>query len=132
MQEDKQTEYYDANTGEVLNHKGQRLDSEGRETPDPRPMAPPLGYMEQPPLHELIRQMIRSEQLRLEAQQNDLGTFEEEDDFDVGEDYDPTSPYEEVFDPEPEPAPPVSGEGQSPSETLKEEAEPPPAAPTNG
>lgn len=120
----------DPDTGEVLNHKGRRLDAQGREIPDPRPLAPPLGYIEQPPLHELIRQMIRSEQLRAEAEQAGAGSFEEEDDFDVeDDDYDPSSPWEENFDP------PTEGGVGAPAPTESQEvppSEPPPAEPTNG
>lgn len=75
------------------------LDQFGRETPDPVPMAPPLGYNRQPSLTEKIRAMVRSEHVRLAAMQAGMETFEEADDFEVGDDLDPSTPYEEVFDP---------------------------------
>lgn len=74
------------------------LDSFGREKPDPVPMQPPVGYKRTPPLRDQIREMVRSERLRLEAEQSGQETFEEADDFEVGEDFDPSSPYEEVFE----------------------------------
>lgn len=77
------------------------LYKDGREYPDPTPVAPPVGFIKQPPLHDLIKQMVRSEALKRAAMQADAETFEEADDFDVGDDFDPTSPYEEVFDPPP-------------------------------
>lgn len=123
-------EYYDEATGEILDRLGRRLNGLGQELPDPRPMRPPIGFQAQPPLHELIRQMVRSEVLAREAQENDLGTFDEEDDFDVeDDDYDPSSPWEENFEPHPITGEPEikRGEGQSPSESP--EAEPPPVAP---
>src|ERR1700741_3704528 len=101
MEEETPIEYYDEATGEVLDHKGRRLDKAGRELPDPRPIRPPIGFIKQPPLHELIRQMVRSEVLAREAGEQDLGSFEEEDDFDVDDEYDPTSPWEENFEPHP-------------------------------
>lgn len=121
----------DPNTGEILNHKGVRLDEWGREIPDPRPMAPPLGYIEQPPLHVLIRQMIQSERLAQEAQAAGAGSFEEEDDFDVeDDDYDPSSPWEENFDPAPgAPGGDDRGVGQSPAESQEEPPAPTPAEP---
>lgn len=75
------------------------LDKEGREVPDPIPMAPPIGYKRQPSLTERIRDMVRSEHLRIAALEAGQETFEEADDFEVGDDFDPNSPYEEVFDP---------------------------------
>lgn len=68
------------------------------EKPDPVPIAPPLGYQPTPPIEELIQQMITNHVLRAEMEAAGAETFEEADDFEVGEDYDPTSPYEETFD----------------------------------
>lgn len=74
-------------------------DAYGRETPDPIPMAPPVGWKETPDMVDQIRMMVRSEHMRLAALSQDKETFEEADDFEVGDDYDPTSPYEDEFDP---------------------------------
>lgn len=130
-QEKPVEEYYDEATGEVLDRLGRRLNRLGQELPDPRPIRPPIGFVQQPPLHELIRQMVHSELLAREAQEEGYGSFDEEDDFEVeDDDYDPTSPWEEDFEPHPitgEPEIKDRGEGQSPSETP-EEAEPPPVA----
>lgn len=76
------------------------LDDNGHEVLDPTPMAPPIGYKPQPSMVDIIRAQIRSEALAREAEEQGFETFEEADDFDV-EDFDPTSPYEEIFDPEP-------------------------------
>jgi len=90
-----------------------RLDPKGREIVDPVPVAPPIGYIKQESLHEQIARMVRSERLRQEAEAAGFETFEEADDFDVGDDYDPSSTFEEQFygqftqvvsDPEPPPA----------------------------
>ncbi|QXP44253.1 MAG: hypothetical protein [Arizlama microvirus] len=75
------------------------LTPDGAERPDPTPMAPPIGYKPSDPLHKKIRQMIISEKLAMEAREANLETLDEADDFDVGDDYDPSSPYEEHFDP---------------------------------
>jgi hypothetical protein len=75
------------------------LDHNGHEIPDPTPMAPPVGYKRQPTLVEQIRNMIRSEKLAAEAQSAGFETFEEADDFDVEDDYDPHSPFENDFEP---------------------------------
>lgn len=71
----------------------------GQEVNDPTPMEPPLGYKEQPSIAQQIRDMVRSEQLRLAVEAEGYETFEEADDFDVGDDFDPTTPYENDFDP---------------------------------
>lgn len=84
---------YDAETGEMI------VNEKGQEVPDPTPMAPPVGYVKQQSLAEQIREMVRSEKLRLEVEAQGLETFEEADDFDIGDDYDPSSPYENEFDP---------------------------------
>lgn len=68
------------------------------EIPDPTPMQPPLGWKRQPSLIETVRDMVRSEQLRQLVEADGQETFEEADDFIVDE-YDPSSPYEENFDP---------------------------------
>lgn len=75
------------------------LDHTGAELPDPTPMAPPIGWKPSDPLHKRIREMIISEKLRMEAAAAGMETLDEADDFDVGDDYDPASPYEEHFDP---------------------------------
>ena len=77
------------------------LDDYGHELLDPTPMAPPIGYKPQPSMVEIIRAQIRSEQLAKEAEDAGFETFEEADDFEVDDDYDPSSPYEEMFDPAP-------------------------------
>lgn len=63
-------------------------------------MAPPVGYVKQPSLADQIRDMVRSERLAMEMAEAGVETFEEADDFDVGDDYDPNTPYEETFDSE--------------------------------
>lgn len=81
--------------------KGKPLTPDGRELLDPTPMAPPVGYKRQPSLSEQIREMVRSERLAADLDGLGFETLEEADDFDVGDDFDPSSPYEEVFDPTP-------------------------------
>lgn len=75
------------------------LYKDGREYPDPTPMAPPIGFIKQPTLAETMRQMILSDNLKRAARESGAETFEEADDFEVGDDYDPSSPYEEQFEP---------------------------------
>lgn len=73
----------------------------GREYLNPTPLAPPVGYQRRPSLAQQIRDMVRSERLAQELDRAGFETFEEADDFDVGDDFDPSSPYEEHFDPTP-------------------------------
>lgn len=75
------------------------LDEFGREIPDPTPMAPPVGYKRAPTMVEIIRQQIQGEQMKAAAAAMGKESWEDADDFDVGDDYDPTSPWEEQFDP---------------------------------
>lgn len=75
------------------------LNVRGHEVPDPTVLEPPLGYIQQPDLMEMTRRMIRHEISRA-AQDLEMETFDEADDFDIEDDpVDYTSPYEEFFDP---------------------------------
>lgn len=71
---------------------------DGKEHLDPTPISVPIGWKRPLTLNEQIRQMVRSEELRRFALSSDQETFEEADDFDVGDDFDPTAPYEQDFD----------------------------------
>lgn len=110
--------------------RNDRLDSKGREYMDSTPMAPPVGYKREPTIAERIRDMVRGEHLRNAALAAGAETFEEADDFDIPDDdtYDPSTPYEEVFEPElaaagpSVPAPAAGGEGGGGDPTA-----PPPA-----
>lgn len=93
-----------------------KLNETGGELLDSTPMAPPIGFTRQPSMFDIMRKMIADREIEL-AQQG-YETPEEADDFDVGEDFDPSSPYEHDFDP-PAPSPKV------PSAALSKAAEPP-------
>lgn len=80
------------------NPKARRYDAKGLYYPDPTPIAPPVGYTRSPTIAEQIRTMVRSEQLKHHADASGMDTFEEADDFNVGDDYDPRSPWEEQFE----------------------------------
>lgn len=113
---------------------------DGREYPDPTPVAPPIGFVRQPTLAETMRQMVRSEALKRAARESGMETFEEADDFEIGDDYDPKSPYEEVFEPQINAVDPnkvfVDNMAQALRTAFSEEkpvegqAAPPPEAPT--
>lgn len=81
-----------------LDEKGLTSDG-GALIPDPTPIAPPVGYVRQPSITERLREMIRNERLQAEIAAAGAETFDEADDFEVGDDFDPHSPYEEIFDP---------------------------------
>lgn len=70
----------------------------GKEYPNPVPMEPPIGYVPAKPLYEQIREMVVRE-LSAAAEESGLESAEDADDFEVGDDYDPESPYEMDFDP---------------------------------
>lgn len=76
-----------------------RLNAAGAEILDPVPMAPPVGYKKSRSMVEVVRDMLKSERLALEAAHAGVESFEEADDFEVGDDFDPTSPYENDFEP---------------------------------
>lgn len=76
------------------------LNNDGTPILDPLPIAPPVGYKKAPSMVEIVRDMVRSERLADAARQSGHETFEESEDFDVG-DEDPLarSPWENDFDP---------------------------------
>lgn len=76
------------------------LNKLGQEVLDSTPMEPPIGYIDQPDLYDQIRAMVRSAQLAEEAARAGHESFEEADDFEVGDDFDPETPYENDFDPD--------------------------------
>lgn len=90
------------NLGRVYEERprGVRIDAAGREIPDPVPCAPPVGYEAPSSLIEMVRNAVRSEMIRDRAASMGKESFEDADDFEVGDDYDPSSPYENDFDPE--------------------------------
>lgn len=76
------------------------LHPDGTPILDPVPMAPPIGYKKQPSMVEIVRDMVRSERLAQEAMAADKETFEESEDFDVGDEPGmPASPWANDFDP---------------------------------
>jgi len=75
------------------------LDENGHEVPNPTPMQPPIGYKKHKTIAEQMREMIRM--ASYEAAQAGAETEEEADDFDVGEDMEPHSPWENDFQPDP-------------------------------
>lgn len=73
---------------------------DGKEMVDSQPVAVPVEFQRPPTMYEQIRTMVRSEMLARYAAENEKETFEESEDFDIGDDYDPRSPYENDFDPD--------------------------------
>lgn len=79
-------EKFSRDTGEAIH------DVNGYEVPDPVPMAPPVGYKEQPTLREQMRAMIA--EASHQAEMAGFESEEEANDFDVGDDFEPTSAAE--------------------------------------
>lgn len=71
------------------------LDRYGREIPDPTPVAPPVGYKKQPSMVDHVRALV-AHGLRERAEQMGYETWEEANDFDVGDDVEPETPYEQL------------------------------------
>lgn len=72
----------------------EKHDENGGEVIDPTPMQPPLGYKKSLSLAEQIAQQVRLAQLRILEDNAVAETEEEADDFEIGEDYEPLSKYE--------------------------------------
>lgn len=74
------------------------LDENGHEIPDQTRLTLPLNFKRPETLAEQVQRLVRTH-VSAEAAQAGAESFEEAEDFDVGDDIDPTSPYEEHFDP---------------------------------
>lgn len=69
---------------------------DGREVLNPVPMAPPVGYTEQPSMFQIMERMIAQHYAGL--QDRDIEETEEESqDFDIGEDEELITPFEIVM-----------------------------------
>lgn len=75
-----------------------RLDKNGHEILDPRPVEMPVGFHRPETLAEQIQRMVRTE-FSEAASNAGFESFEDADDFDVEDEIDPGSPYEMEFDP---------------------------------
>lgn len=71
-----------------------------REHLDPTPIAPPIGWQKPRHIIDDIREMVRGE-LSRRAADGGYDSFEEAEDFDVDDEYDPTTPWEQYFEPTP-------------------------------
>lgn len=102
----------DPETGEVISSEydrleriqnleaaiGVRLDAFGHEVPDPRPMEIPAGFKRPETLQEQVARLVQGSISR-KAAEDGHETFDESEDFEVDDDFDPSTPYEEFFDP---------------------------------
>ena len=61
------------------------------------PVALPIGYKRPDTLKDIMNR-LRCEMIQ-EGLDREVETFEEADDFDCDDDFDPSSPWEELFDP---------------------------------
>lgn len=75
-----------------------RQDEKGREVPDPTPVEIPLGMKRPETLAEQVQRLVRR-QVSEYAAMHGHETFEEADDLEVDDDFDPSTPYELEFDP---------------------------------
>lgn len=83
-------------------HKPYLLDKDGKEIgflPDPTPVAPPLGQanVADIDMFEVMRARIRNE-ASIAAQLAGAESFDEADDFDVEDEFEPFSPWEELYE----------------------------------
>lgn len=75
-----------------------KYNEKGEELMDDKPAAIPIGFRHPPSLDERIRAMVRSSQMAAYAESQGKESFEDADDFDVGDDLDLSTPYERDHD----------------------------------
>ena len=101
--------------------------SGAREHPSPIPVAIPVGYDQPDTMAEMVQKYVRQE-MSVHAKENAMGTFEEEDDFEIDDDQLdlPLSGYEvHEYDMVDEPDPTVAPS----TEPAPEPSQEPPATP---
>lgn len=76
-----------------------KFDELGQELVDGRSMEPPVGYEPSKSIQEMIAEAVRGREIQRAMHEAGAETFEEADDFNVGDDFDPTSPHEAYFEP---------------------------------
>lgn len=101
------------------------LNERGHEILDDTPVAIPMRFTRPPTQLDEMRRLLRL--ASQEASDHGMETFEEADDFDIGDDYDPQSPWElsvdqELGNPflkaeESPPANPATGAAGAPSDS---------------
>lgn len=74
------------------------LSEKGQEIPDSTPHTASLGKRRAKSIRDNVVEILRSEKWREAMEENGEETFEEADDFDVDDDFDPSTPYEEFFE----------------------------------
>lgn len=67
------------------------------EKPDNTPVAIPLRFTRPETIAQQVQRLVVTQFSQM-AQAQGFESFEEADDFDIGDDYDPTSPYEQNFE----------------------------------
>lgn len=91
--------YEDADGVQVASGIGR----DGKEYPDPVPMAPPVGYSAPPDLMQMIRTMVHSEMANRVIDEAGWDTFDEAGDFDIADDpLEPLTPWEMLLQPQPQ------------------------------
>lgn len=75
-----------------------RLDEFGVEILDTTPVSLPTGFRKPETLQEQVARLVRN-QVSREAEEAGYESFDEADDFDVEDEFDPSTPFETVFDP---------------------------------
>lgn len=85
-----QDEEFDPETGEIAPRP--RMGEDGLEYLSPDPVAIPARYRRPQSQLDLMRDVVREMSAR--AQEHEMETWEEANDFDIGDDYEPRSAYE--------------------------------------
>jgi len=98
-----QIEVMDPQTGVLtlkrISRQERFLNALGQELPDPRPAAPSLGKKPEVHIRDYIKMLVHNERLQQEIDAAGHETFEEANDFEVGDDYFPDSQYENDLEP---------------------------------
>lgn len=99
-----QIDEFDPETGVLkftkrISRQDRFLNAAGQEIVDSRPMSPALGKKPEMHIRDYVKTLVHSERLMQELEAQGAETFEEANDFEVGDDYFPDSQYENDLEP---------------------------------
>lgn len=81
-----------------IENKMSSYNEKGEEIPDSRPTELAINFKAPQPLEDRIHQLVTGALIQRDLEAAGIETFDEADDFEM-DDLDPTTPYEENFDP---------------------------------
>lgn len=85
------------NDGMQIKRTGPKYNEKGEEMMDPTPVALPIAFKRPESVGQMMQRLIKNHYSKVAAAEG-LDSFDDADDFDIGDDVEPKSPYESDLD----------------------------------